>query len=106
MRALAAGKIAPNVIAEGDYRAQPRLRELLLQLRQRLAKLFAPLAQISELPLNHGFHKNAKTAVFQQNAALNLCHVVILIPKRATGSQFWAAPLPKNTRYHNVCWQD
>ncbi|MNP52036.1 hypothetical protein D3C76_1464000 [compost metagenome] len=52
--------------------------KLLLQLAEHLAKLFAALAQIDEFALHHRFHKNAKTAVFQQDAALNLCHVDFL----------------------------
>lgn len=77
-RALAVGKIVPNVIAEGDHRAEARIGKLLLQLAQRLTKLFAALAQVGEFALYGGFHKNGETAVLQQNAALNLCHVVIL----------------------------
>ncbi|SVK47834.1 Uncharacterised protein [Acinetobacter baumannii] len=77
-RALAAGEIVPDVVAESDHRAEARIGELLLQLAQRLTKLFAALAQIGEFALYAGFHKNGETAVLQQNAALNLCHVVIL----------------------------
>ena len=37
----AVGKIVPNVIAESDHRAETRIGKLLLQLAQRLTKLFA-----------------------------------------------------------------
>ncbi|MNE54315.1 hypothetical protein D3C80_1490860 [compost metagenome] len=72
--ALTAGQVMPNVIAKGNHRAQMRIGELLLQLGQRLAKLLAALTKFGKFALYRGFHKNGETAVFQQNAALNLCH--------------------------------
>ena len=59
-RTLAVGKIVPNVIAESDHRAETRIGKLLLQLAQRLTKLFAALAQVGEFALYGGFHKMAK----------------------------------------------
>lgn len=60
LRALAAGEIVPNVVAESDHRAEACIGELLLQLAQRLTKLLAALAQVGEFALYAGFHKMAK----------------------------------------------
>ncbi len=73
-RAHAAAQFAPGVVAKSDYRAQMRIREFRFKGCQLIGKCFAGRSQSLNITFYVGFNPNRRTAMFWQNATLNLRH--------------------------------